>query len=759
MTSRQTDHSQLILKALTGMQSGVEVSLADGEYTLGSGQDDDLQFVDVSLKSGHARIRVEGNTIQVAGGAGTVVNEAGMVINAGDDAWRELAPLEIITIGANRFAIGPTDGNWAELSAALDTNRVASGNPARSERLGRLGGGRMKYGLAVGGALAGLLAVLWLSVSLFEGDRNLAMSAEPQDLASVREVFDRFPFGKSIDLRQEVDGTIYATGYVDEPVERRALNNAVVESGIPVNLRLSVLSSIRTQIAAAIKSFGVDVTFTLSQKGVASFEGEILDDELAERFFTYINTEVTGLLSVVSNVGTANSYFAEVKDLSELSGINDTVILQLQNRRIEASGVVVTDKLDAWVGFIQSYALRYADHIPLTSYVQLVNEQGQVIRESSPTRLGSASLPGESGLTVLDLDRLKQGSIGASDIFLDVAAGNPRDKAEGQDEAATQAAAAAPARTTPDSAPAAPGSTQPPAGGAGIDGAAGVAPAEPPVARIDLSEGARELLLAPSKQVASSADAGSVASGADSANPGTAGQAGSEGSIAAAGALEDDSATNAAPQAEAVPQDDVAGEVLRKWDDKADGAGTTLAADAPARQRYLPLVLNPAANSERCWEASRLRLSDIPTVLFWLDYLSLSRTVSLVSFSQDNQYLLLESALNPGRTRACALKFAQQQGVHFDKMSLYLDEAEQNPFFIRYLVRDFAAPSMDVAGVMLLERVRFIQMRDGSKVNEGSSPTVDSKVVSIGDLGSLLQQNNTVTPVIYTGGLTWKTSD
>ena len=67
--------SDQIPKLLTGNQAGVDVTLAPGEYTIGSGEDDDLKLMDVSLRQGHLRLRVaveEGESkVELAGGAGT----------------------------------------------------------------------------------------------------------------------------------------------------------------------------------------------------------------------------------------------------------------------------------------------------------------------------------------------------------------------------------------------------------------------------------------------------------------------------------------------------------------------------------------------------------------------------------------------------------------------------------------------------------------------------------------------------------------
>ena len=50
--------SDQILKLLTGNQAGVDVTLAPGEYTIGSGEDDDLLRPDEEASQSHAKVQL-----------------------------------------------------------------------------------------------------------------------------------------------------------------------------------------------------------------------------------------------------------------------------------------------------------------------------------------------------------------------------------------------------------------------------------------------------------------------------------------------------------------------------------------------------------------------------------------------------------------------------------------------------------------------------------------------------------------------------
>ena len=210
-------------------------------------------------------------------------------------------------------------------------------------------------------------------------------------------------------------------------------------------------------------------------------------------------------------------------------------------------------------------------------------------------------------------------------------------------------------------------------------------------------------------------------------------------------------------------QDAVAEKVLKKWDVRAVpsalSATDTQDRQIVTRKKYLPLIIRPQDDVGSCWTGSEVKIGDVGVILFWLDYLSMSTEASLFDLDQASQQLLLEAALNPGRLKSCAEMLAQSIDVPFDKMSHYLEETGRNPRFVRYLVRDFARPSLEIAGVMLQEKGRFIQMPDGRKLIEGSSADMTSRLISVGALGALLQSADSLSPIIYSDDLSWKVSD
>ncbi len=373
-----------VLKILSGQQSGAEVLLSPGEYSLGSAEEDDLQFNDLSLRPGHARIRVLDDAVEIRAEAGSVTSGNGLELEAGEQQWRELEPLDIISIGMTRFAVGAATANWASIVDALKpdapadaTAEAAAGPPNLAAAwIAQL---RKVPSRAWLGAM-GLLLVAGLVVWLFSGGdptrRMLAKSDPEADFAAVHQAITMLPFRHSMEVSQEVDGAIFVNGHVNTLAERRAAVNAIDATGVEAGVRIGVVEVLRSAVASLLESTGYDLDFEVTDKGVLMIRGVVLDKNSADRLLQLVQEQMLGFSKIESNIRTAEDLLAEVQELARRARINDTVLLRLDGPLIEASGLIGADKMDLWAGFIESYVRNYSGIIPMRSYVQLAREDG-----------------------------------------------------------------------------------------------------------------------------------------------------------------------------------------------------------------------------------------------------------------------------------------------------------------------------------------------------------------------------------------------
>jgi type III secretion system YscD/HrpQ family protein len=630
-----------ILKILTGLQAGAEVSLTPGEYTIGSGVEDDIQFVDVSLKPGQAKLRVAPGKIEIAGAAGALITDHGLAAAAGSDAWQEIEPLDIITAGTTRFALGPANANWTTLTEASDRPQRELGRKPRRIAVAEAGALRMmsrRVAVNVAMIAAVVLATVGFGVWYWSssGGGQLTTISERNHVEAAREILDSFPFGKTVELRREADGTIFATGYVETAIERRALLAAVEKAGIPVRFRLGVLQALRSEIEGLTAAEKLPVTSTLSPSGELTLDGVVLSDDHAERFIERVKSTIIGLNQVVSKIRTAKSLLSDIERLARMSQIDSVVVFRLDGELVEANGVLPVDKIDSWVGFLQSYSRRFGKEIGLRSFVQLQNAAAASGGDPQAIMLGSKSTGNE---IVLDMERLKRGDYNAADLF-------------------------AITRERPTRGPA-----------ASTAQALKVAPGKGGPAR-DLID---QLLKAP-------------------------------------------------------PSDEAA----------RNGALRTLA------QKYRPLLATAksAMPAEACRKGSRLSRETLPIAMFWLDVLSTSTTMAVSSIDYGEQAIVLEAALEPTLVTRCL----DRLGIAAS--SLYLDEAERNPDFVRFVTRIFQQYAMDISGADV-SALRYVQTRDGQKLREGAAPDGTARLTLVGELGAAIEAKDGYAAVIYGPQLNW----
>ncbi|WAJ30489.1 FHA domain-containing protein [Antarcticirhabdus aurantiaca] len=743
-----------ILKILSGVQAGVDVPLADGTYLVGQGDDDDIQIFDISLKPGHLRLTLGGGKIVLAAASGSVRTRNGITLSPGDEG-QEIEQLDIVSAGTTRFALGAPTANWASVT---DVETGAAAGPAKSPAPPEGAGLARRRAWQVALPVLAVLVLLGGGAALLPIlNAQRAVSSEQMaddDLARVRTAVGSFDFGRRLRVEQEVDGAIFVTGYVETPVERRAIQGAVRETDVPARVRLPVLGLIRSEVENLIKAEGAQVRFALDDDGALTLSGLVRDPARAEALVGTIRERIDGLSGVTSEIRTAPMILADVRALADRSQIAPYVIFRLDGTDLlEVSGIVPTDRIDAWVGFLQAYATQFAETMPLRSLVQLQRPDGTVGRpgETPQTGLFLGAGTTSNGDQPVDVERLRTGRFDMADIFAGEteppapAASEPAPAApEDERQAVRQliAAGGSSAATLPEPTPREPsGDTRP------ASDPAGTALREEPAGR-------------PAEITAS-------APGAQDP-PASNGQ-GSSPSITRDPLVAD---VGASPRDSEPPINDLARDLVERWEeDRLPGsaAGRSLAEGLqalqnwglgvfgaetrPVAERYQPLLAGPLGQPDAlqaCWPGSRLERRSVLGALFWLDLLSVSRELTMVDLPASEQSLVLEAALNPRGTGQCADAAA---GRPFQ--SVYLVEASRNDRFVDFITRDLAPFPIEVAGVSLLGD-RFVQTRTGEKMRQGAARDRTSRLALVGELGLAFEQSTGYSTHLFGNDLNWR---
>jgi len=420
-----------LLKLLSGVHYGVEVGLSERSYSFGSGEDADIRLTDSALLPVHGSIRLRGGKIDLRSEGGTIGTSSGLAIAADDREWHEIAQLDVITAGTSRMALGGRGANWGSLSATTDQVAPAAADRPGSALLDRLSAiPRPFAALALVALMTTAGAVAW---GLGAGGGGKEAAGLAMDARQIDALVHSMTFADNLRVSEQVDGTVTVEGHVGTAAERRALNNALDDIGVPVRRRIWVREAISREIDALVLSQQLDVTHQLSPDGHVTLMGQVMDPDEADRLVVLVRDEIFGVTGVEDGITTAVDHLQEARRILADVRLAEQVLLRLDGPLIEASGVVTQEQIDGWSGFVQVYARRLADRIPLRSFVTL----GVVETIEEPVIIGTPINPAAGRILRLDP---AEGPIGSDTSMLFPAPGtrmsartvvNPADDAAG----------------------------------------------------------------------------------------------------------------------------------------------------------------------------------------------------------------------------------------------------------------------------------------------------------------------------------------
>lgn len=358
-----------ILKVLSGNQYGAEVTLSDGTYSFGSGADADIQIVDVALQPLHGQVRLRDGKIELRAMQGELSTASGLAVAKGDDTWHEIAQLDAVSAGLSKFAIAGQGADWAALArSGADRPSARSDNTRAPKRMGSVPRRAIYAVLTVVAVLGG---AAYLGQSGGAAAPKPGKELEDAAFAALRTSVQSMPFARDVSVIRRADGSLAIEGYVEQQVERRAIQNTLDSSGLPATLRVFVRENLRADVAGTIESMALPATFRLDDQGNLTLEGTVLDPAAAGKLVENIQTGVFGLASVTDDIRTADDIVTELGNITADAGLGDLVIFRLDGLVVEATGIVPRDKMDNWVGVMAVYSRRFASEIPLRSFVTL----------------------------------------------------------------------------------------------------------------------------------------------------------------------------------------------------------------------------------------------------------------------------------------------------------------------------------------------------------------------------------------------------
>jgi type III secretion system YscD/HrpQ family protein len=865
--------SSFVLKILSGSQYGVEVGLDLGTLSFGNGDDADVRFADMTLQPLHGELKLEAGRLEVRSTGGPITSASGLSLAGDDTGWHEIAQLDVLIAGTTRFALGAPNAKWARLLADEARTDPAARAQAKPGRRSEGRSGAFVAGVAGVAALLGLAA----GTVLITGERPdlsaLSTAAPAPPFEVLQSSIGALAFSDQVTVSQEVDGSIDVSGYVQTGRERNALLQVIDNTplrGTALRELVYVREAISRDVTLLLDSRDLDVGTRLSPDGVLTLDGNVLDPDKARDVIELIKSEVLGLKAIDNQIRSANDYLQEMQDLLAQLDLSGRVNLRLDGLLVEANGVVPNGSIDAWVGFIEAYSLRFADILPLRSLVAL---EGAPQGDRPPLILGRSDAVEnvDRAARVLTPDFFATGTA----LTIEDILGTPRTDNDGRVPTGAPAAPGTPVLETAPRGPTPVGALGLPAGFVPLLArlssespelfrslSAQISTSEGPdralldealtLLRVDASP--QELRLLDTAEAALSAAPPAPPSPepeAEAAEPGRvpperqgpdrlvdlinravepeAGTAlpvrlaGAPGSAPALETSSDDpSATpsrvtgaplagpSAAastpipdsgeaptltdlPEAPALPAFDTlsapdadmsrlmrVAQRLRDIDPQQvaglEARISSLLTVGPVARLFdlaqmqeirlatgQSLLPQPIAAARRpvgatdgsCWAGATITVEKLPVLLLWMEILSIDPEVDLSQVEGVDPRLFMEAALSPNRLQQCLERLDTPYAELLLESSVFLNESTMNDSFAAFLMRNVPRFDIDMSGINL-RGDRYLQLTSGRKLREGMAPSLDSRLLLIGDLGLLLRVSDGYSTALYGTDMAWR---
>ncbi|MBU6949827.1 MULTISPECIES: type III secretion system inner membrane ring subunit SctD [unclassified Hahella] len=297
------------LKILSGAHAGSELDLVVGKYVCGGDDNDDLVFQEPNLLAAHFSLQVEEQQIRL-----TLLQEGSrLLLNGEVSEQRDLVVEEVTPVAVDdfQFAVANGPAEWpqpvvpaapaaqpkpASGAAAADAPASAPTTPLPSRSWSETFN-RMKVGLGVMGACAGLLMMLAVgSMSNAEKSKEGVVAADRANLQSELSQTLGLPNVKVLAL---ADGMSWLVeGYVNDAGELNRLARWLESKNLQATLKVKVTDELIKGAEIALTALGYSnvSVFKGDRPGFLVLKGNVDDDVAWKKNRGRLQVDVPGVI-------------------------------------------------------------------------------------------------------------------------------------------------------------------------------------------------------------------------------------------------------------------------------------------------------------------------------------------------------------------------------------------------------------------------------------------------------------------------------
>nr|WP_244421060.1 type III secretion system inner membrane ring subunit SctD [Hyphomicrobium sp. MC1] len=389
---------------LAGSNAGAELSLAPGEWLIGSGTEADLTFAEPALAAEHVRLTVEPSGIRVIALAEGLAMSGDVVPVGVESGVPLLVPMRI---GATLFTLGAVGSNWAAVAAQTVVASTSAQEPRKASEPSpdelegdatpsdsaaiepgleipkdepappRTAPIRPKWaaqllsrnGLIGMGGLALTLMVGLVSWYTWLLSARSVPTPHGEPLQDLQRAISSLGMRGSVNVVVRGPDRFAVTGRLHTDAELQKLNTEIQRTGLSVETTVVTDTSITDTAATILHAFDIDGSVTVTDTGDLTVHGFAPSSVAVASAMAQLRSEVPGVHGVEDKLDTPERARAELEDKLQSAGLSSALGISGNQRRLTVTGLLPPEQARVWKEIYERFRSKYSNNIALDEEV------------------------------------------------------------------------------------------------------------------------------------------------------------------------------------------------------------------------------------------------------------------------------------------------------------------------------------------------------------------------------------------------------
>ncbi|HBR97198.1 MAG TPA: EscD/YscD/HrpQ family type III secretion system inner membrane ring protein [Gammaproteobacteria bacterium] len=347
--------SGFVVKILAGPHAGAQIALAQGNYLIGTAEDNDLVFSDPALAKHHVKLILSDSGFAIKPLAMPVFLKGKPLADGGG----VFSPFDIITAGDTHLAVAAADATWpASLPLPKIRKKAHDSAPLQT--------GEVPHATTRAGLNRWWLAAACVCLALGYGLRHSWQTDMPiiSKEAQLSTLLDDMPL-YDLKILKQPDGNVRLTGYVPHSRDLATLKTRLQASHLPIVNRVTAIDEVKTateRVLAAIGYPDLVVMATTETPGVIEVSGFVDDDSARRRIVDTLRYDIPGIKNIEdSGIETLEQRLAYLKQEIKDSGLADSITAASKNGALHVTGEVSSLEREQWQSIEDMFIAKYGE--------------------------------------------------------------------------------------------------------------------------------------------------------------------------------------------------------------------------------------------------------------------------------------------------------------------------------------------------------------------------------------------------------------